>query len=130
MVPVAGQGRRPGRLGAFSRRLHLPGRGQRDAVHLSGTGAHAAAVAAEPEAAMSFLRRIDVPGNEPLYQFRSPCCQMTETRPAWIVQQAKHQGGMLRMQCGRTATDPLRIVKPNGRNGCGSWFTEDITDLP
>jgi hypothetical protein len=58
------------------------------------------------------------------------CCQKTEIRSAWVVELAKHQGGTLRIQCGRTATDPLRVVNPNGRNGCGAWFREDVTDLP
>jgi hypothetical protein len=87
-------------------------------------------MAAESGAAMSFLRRVDVPGAEPIYQFQSPCCQATETRSAWLVELAKRQGGMLRIQCGRTATDPLRVVNPNGRKGCGAWFREDVTDLP
>jgi hypothetical protein len=79
---------------------------------------------------MSFLRRVDVPRAEPLYLFQSPCCQKTEIRSGWVAELAKHQGGKLRIQCGRTATDPLRPVNPNGRKGCGAWFREDVTDLP
>jgi hypothetical protein len=65
--------------------------------------------------------RCDIGDTEPGYVFRSPCCGTKEVVPAWSVAAATAlRGGVIRLQCGRTATDPLR---PAGTGkGCGEPF--------
>ena len=80
---------------------------------------------------MTLAGRRDIGDREPTYIFRSPCCGMEEVVPAWSIAAAtfRHRG-RIRLQCGRTATDPLRVVAPGGRTGCGKPFEVDCNQLP
>ena len=79
---------------------------------------------------MPVIARYDTGNGEPGYVFSSPCCGMRELAPPWVVAAAKRQpDGRLRLQCGRSETDPLRPVPATSRHGCGEWFEEDVRDL-
>ena len=77
-------------------------------------------------AGMSFAGRLDVGANERSFVFRSPCCGMDEVVSAYAVAAAQRWGVKLKLQCGRTAADPLRPVVPGLSRGCGQWFEEGV----
>ncbi|OLB79721.1 MAG: hypothetical protein AUI14_09430 [Actinobacteria bacterium 13_2_20CM_2_71_6] len=79
---------------------------------------------------MTFFGRRDIGDDEPAYLFRSPCCGVDEIVPAWLVKRAlATTGRRIRLQCGRSATDPLRAAG-TGRAGCGKPFDVDRAALP
>jgi hypothetical protein len=59
---------------------------------------------------------------------RSPCCHRAAYLPAWIVAYARQvNGGRVRIQCGRDATDPLRAAGAVRSRGCGKWYEVDLS---
>ena len=84
----------------------------------------------QPRTTMRLVGRRDIGDDEPAYVFRSPCCGVDEVVPAWSVAAATIRArGRIRLQCGRTLTDPLRAVGTGARKGCGEPFEVDCSQL-
>ena len=69
-------------------------------------------------------------GQPPAWVFCSPCCDKPSLVPAWMVEYARvNTGGELRLQCGRSTTDPIRTVGVVPVDGCGRRYTVPV-DAP